>query len=93
MPAATLRPGLRLSERVAFPGELPITARVVDIVNAPILRLAVGNFEQLGLRRAAKGPRQMVEEDGHVPLIDIGTLAKIRDGSIAVRGGIARSAE
>ncbi|HEY0992693.1 MAG TPA: ATP-dependent RNA helicase HrpA, partial [Kofleriaceae bacterium] len=34
MPAATLRPGLRLSERVAFPGELPITARLVDIVNA-----------------------------------------------------------
>jgi len=31
---ATLRPGLRLSERVAFPPELPITARVVDIVNA-----------------------------------------------------------
>ena len=32
----------------------------------------------------------MVEEDGHVPLIDIGTLAKIRDGSIKVRGGIER---
>jgi NAD(P)H-nitrite reductase large subunit len=40
------------------------------------------------LRRAAKGPRQMVEEDGRVPLIDIGTLDKIRDGSIRIRGGI-----
>ncbi|MGE5307410.1 MAG: hypothetical protein ACM3KG_00150, partial [Hyphomicrobiales bacterium] len=30
----SLRPGLRLSERVAFPPELPITARVIDIVNA-----------------------------------------------------------
>jgi ATP-dependent helicase HrpA len=29
-----LRPGLRLSERVAFPPDLPITARVIDIVNA-----------------------------------------------------------
>jgi ATP-dependent helicase HrpA len=29
-----LRPGLRLSERVSFPSELPISARVVDIVNA-----------------------------------------------------------
>ncbi|HEU4733422.1 MAG TPA: ATP-dependent RNA helicase HrpA [Kofleriaceae bacterium] len=29
-----LRPGLRLSERVTFPAELPISARVVDIVNA-----------------------------------------------------------
>ena len=67
-----------------------LPARLVDIINAPILRLAVGNFEKLGLHRAAKGPRQMVEEDGHVPLIDIGTLAKIRDGSLTVRGGIDR---
>ncbi|MGH9809283.1 MAG: flavin-containing monooxygenase, partial [Terriglobia bacterium] len=52
--------------------------------------LRIGNFEKLGLRRAAKGPRQMVEEDGHVPLIDIGTVAKIRDGSIKIRGGIDR---
>jgi ATP-dependent helicase HrpA len=29
-----LRPGLRLSERVAFPSDLPITGRVIDIVNA-----------------------------------------------------------
>jgi cation diffusion facilitator CzcD-associated flavoprotein CzcO len=67
-----------------------LPARLVDIINAPILRLAVGNIESLGLRRAAKGPRQMVEEDGRVPLIDIGTLAKIRDGSIKIRGGIDR---
>jgi cation diffusion facilitator CzcD-associated flavoprotein CzcO len=67
-----------------------LPARLVDVINAPVLRLAVGDFEKLGLRRAAKGPRQMVEEDGRVPLIDIGTLAKIRDGSIKIRGGIDR---
>ncbi len=67
-----------------------LPARVVDVVNAPILRLAVGRIEDLGLRRAAKGPRQMVEEDGRVPLIDIGTLDRIRDGAIKVRGGIER---
>jgi cation diffusion facilitator CzcD-associated flavoprotein CzcO len=67
-----------------------LPARLVDFINAPVLRLAIGNIEKLGLRRAAKGPRQMVEEDGRVPLIDIGTLAKIRDGSIRIRGGINR---
>ena len=67
-----------------------LPARLVDFINAPVLRLAVGDFEKLGLRRAAKGPRQMIEEDGRVPLIDIGTLAKIRDGSIKVRGGVDR---
>ena len=68
----------------------PLPARLVDFINAPILRLAVGSIDKLGLRRAAKGPRQMVDEDGRVPLIDIGTLDKIRDGSIEVRGGIDR---
>ena len=67
-----------------------LPARLVDFINGPVLRLAVGDFEKLGLRRAAKGPRQMVEEDGRVPLIDIGTLAKIRDGAIKVRGGVDR---
>src|SRR5687767_538524 len=33
-PGPALRPGLRLSERVAFPTELPISARVIDIANA-----------------------------------------------------------
>ncbi len=67
-----------------------LPARLVDLINAPILRLTVGSFEKLGLRRAAKGPRRMVEEDGRVPLIDIGTLARIRDGSIRIRGAIDR---
>jgi cation diffusion facilitator CzcD-associated flavoprotein CzcO len=67
-----------------------LPARLVDLINAPVLRLAMGDFEKLGLRRAAKGPRQMVEEDGRVPLIDIGTLARIRDGAIKVRGGVGR---
>jgi len=67
-----------------------LPAGLVDFINAPVLRLAVGDFEKLGLKRAAKGPRQMVEEEGRVPLIDIGMLAKIRDGAIKVRGGVDR---
>ena len=57
-------------------------------MNAPILRLAVGRVDDLGLRLSTKGPRRMVEEDGKVPLFDIGTLGRIRDGSIVVRGAI-----
>ncbi len=69
-------------------GRLP--AGFVDWINAPILRLAVGRVDNLGLRLARKGPRRMVEEDGKVPLFDIGTLARIRDGSIKVSGAIER---
>ncbi|MDE2331575.1 MAG: NAD(P)/FAD-dependent oxidoreductase, partial [Bradyrhizobium sp.] len=67
-----------------------LPARLVDTINAPLLRLATGSIEKLGLRRAAKGPLQMIEEKGRVPLIDVGTLAGIRDGSIRIRGGIDR---
>jgi hypothetical protein len=42
------------------------------------------------MKRAAKGPRRLVEEDGRIPLLDIGTLAKIRTGAIKVRGAIDR---
>jgi len=67
-----------------------LPARFADFINAPMIRLAVGSIEKLGLQRAAKGPRRMIEEDGRVPLLDVGTLAKIRDGTIKVRGAIAR---
>lgn len=62
--------------------------RVADFLNAPLLRLAVGPTHGLGLQMERKGPLQMIAEDGRIPLLDIGTLARIRDGSIKVRGGI-----
>ncbi|MGA2551736.1 MAG: NAD(P)/FAD-dependent oxidoreductase [Burkholderiaceae bacterium] len=67
-----------------------LPARLVDLINAPVIRLAVGSMKKLGLERAKKGPRQMVEEDGRVPLLDVGTLARIRDGAIQIRPGIER---
>ena len=63
--------------------------RLADAVNAPLLRLAVGSIEKLGLRRAPKGPLQSIAEDGRVPLIDVGTLDAIREGRIELRGDVA----
>jgi cation diffusion facilitator CzcD-associated flavoprotein CzcO len=63
---------------------------LADALNAPILRLALGDLEKFGLRRPAKGPTRQVAEDGKIPLLDIGTVDRIRRGMIAVRPGIAR---
>jgi cation diffusion facilitator CzcD-associated flavoprotein CzcO len=68
----------------------PLPPRLADVLNAPLVRLAVGSVEKLGLRRSAKGPLTMVNEDGRVPLLDIGTVAAIRAGTIEVRPGIER---
>ena len=70
--------------------EAGLPARVADFINSPAIRLALGSTRNLGFRLAAKGPRRMIEEDRRVPLIDVGTLARIRDGTIKVRGGIDR---
>ena len=63
---------------------------LADALNAPAIRLAIGDIGRLGLQKAAKGPRRMIAEDQKIPLLDVGTLARIRGGSIKVRGGIER---
>ncbi len=65
-----------------------LPARIADALNAPAIRLAVGSIEKLGMKTADKGPMQMIEEDGRVPVLDVGTVAKIRQGKIEVRGAI-----
>jgi cation diffusion facilitator CzcD-associated flavoprotein CzcO len=62
---------------------------VADMLNAPLLRFAIGSIERLGLKRSPKGPLQAIEEDKRVPIIDVGTLDAIRDGKIKLRGGVA----
>lgn len=64
--------------------------RLADAINAPAIRLAVGPTRGLGLTIARKGPRRMIAEDHRVPLLDVGTLGRIRQGAIHVRGGIER---
>ena len=66
----------------------PLPPRLADFLNAPLVRLGVGSLKKLGLERAATGPLAGLHEKGRVPLLDIGTVAKIRDGAIAVRPGV-----
>jgi cation diffusion facilitator CzcD-associated flavoprotein CzcO len=67
--------------------------RVADAINAPLLRFAIGSIVKLGLKQSAKGPLQSIDEDGRVPLIDIGTLDAIRCGRIKLRGDVASFAD
>jgi cation diffusion facilitator CzcD-associated flavoprotein CzcO len=67
-----------------------IPYRIADRLDAPVLRLALGNLRRLGLPHSAKGPFAQIAEDEKIPLLDIGTIGAIRDGRIKVRPGIAR---
>lgn len=64
--------------------------KIADMITAPVLRLVVGDYAKYGLQKSPLGPIAQVREEGRVPLIDIGTLAAIREGRIGVRPGIER---
>ncbi len=68
----------------------PIPYRLMDALNAPLLRLVIGDLRKLGLRQSPKGPLAQIIEDRKIPVLDIGTVDLIRQGRIKVRCGIER---
>lgn len=66
------------------------SARVADMVNVPLCRLLVGDIERVGLRQLPYGPAVQIREHHHMPVMDIGAMALIRAGDIAVRPGVER---
>ncbi|MBL0741414.1 flavin-containing monooxygenase [Chryseolinea lacunae] len=65
-----------------------IPAKLADKMNAPLIRLLVGDITGLGLKKLPYGPLEQIEKHGSVPLLDIGTIAHIRKGHIAIRSNI-----
>jgi cation diffusion facilitator CzcD-associated flavoprotein CzcO len=62
--------------------------RVADAVNALALRLSVGDLAAVGLAKRDVGPFAEIALQRRIPVIDVGTLARIRRGDIAVRKGV-----
>lgn len=67
--------------------------RVADRINAPLLRLVLGDLQPYGLRRPPYGPLTQIAATGRTPLIDVGTIGAIKAGKIAIRPGIDRFVE
>lgn len=59
-----------------------------DTLNAPVLRALIGDLESLGLRKLPYGPATQIRKHGRIPLIDVGTVALIRQHAITVRPGL-----
>ena len=53
-------------------------------------RLAFGNLARLGFPRPALGPISAIKLRRRIPLIDVGTIAAVKRGEIAVKPGVAR---
>lgn len=62
----------------------PLPLGLRDALAGAVLRLAVGDLSRWGLVRPSIGPNRMIETQGRVPLLDIGTVAQIQAGRIRI---------
>lgn len=65
---------------------LPLALR--DAIAVATLKLAVGDLSRWGIVRPALGPNTMIERFGRIPLLDIGTIAMVKQGRIRVVPGV-----
>ncbi len=64
--------------------------KVRDRINAPLLKLLVGDITKLGLKKSPYGPLEQIQKQHRIPLVDIGTIKLIKQGHIKVFGDIVR---
>jgi indole-3-pyruvate monooxygenase len=65
---------------------LPLRLR--DAIAMATIGLAVGDLSRWGIVRPLRGPNRMIEECGRIPILDIGTIAMVKQGKIRVRPAV-----
>jgi hypothetical protein len=61
---------------------LPLGLR--DAIAIGAMDLVVGDLSRWGIVRPAIGPNRMIEESGRIPILDVGTIAMVKQGKIRV---------
>lgn len=61
---------------------LPLALR--DAIATRIVGLVVGDLSRWGIVRPTVGPNRMIEESGRIPILDLGTIAMVKQGKIRV---------
>jgi len=61
---------------------LPLGLR--DAIAMVTMGLVVGDLSRWGILRPAVGPNRMIEESGRIPILDLGTIAMVKQGRIRV---------
>ncbi len=60
-----------------------------DVLGSWVSRLVLGDLSKYGLKRSPLSPAEQLRKTGKTPVIDLGTVAKIREGAIKVKPDIA----
>ncbi len=61
-----------------------------DAIATLFRKLTVGDLSRWGIQTSAQSPLRQLREMGKTPMIDVGTLARIKRGEIKVHPGIER---
>lgn len=61
---------------------------VADAIGRLVSRLSFGRLERLGLAPLPYGPMTQIRRHARIPLLDVGTIARIRRGQIEVLPGV-----
>lgn len=61
---------------------------LADAIARLVARITIGRLDRLGLTPSGRGPVTQIRRDGRIPLIDIGTVARIRRREIDVLPGV-----
>jgi cation diffusion facilitator CzcD-associated flavoprotein CzcO len=67
-----------------------LPARLADALAGPIRRMTLGDVARLGLAPARYGPVEQIARTRRIPLLDVGTVALLRRGAVALYGAIRR---
>lgn len=55
-----------------------------DAIAVAAMGLVVGDLSRWGIVRPAVGPNRMIEASGRIPILDLGTIAMVKQGKIRV---------
>ncbi|CAO2205105.1 unnamed protein product [Urochloa humidicola] len=65
-----------------------LSVQTVDRILLLLTRLVLGDTAQFGIPRPSIGPMELKKVSGKTPVLDVGTIAKIKRGDIRVLPGI-----
>lgn len=97
-PTISVRDGVHIVPRELFGVPIQLVAtlatrllpdRINDRIFPPILDFALGNLETYGIKRPKLGLLQQIATSGRIPVIDVGTVRRIRDGAIKIAPDIS----
>lgn len=66
---------------------------VADVINEPVIRLAIGDIRRHGFQKLPYGPTTQIKVHKSIPVLDIGTMRLVRRGAIKVRPGVTAFTE